>query len=79
MTYVILLQFTAGLVLFVAQAMYMKHLFEVFRRKVYMDVMDYVISQTKRIKCTELKQNVSSLSDRHHLHLVQNNDNKEHT
>lgn len=42
------LQYPVLAVLFISQAMYMKHLFEEFRRKVYMDVMDYLIIQAKR-------------------------------
>ena len=48
MTYMILLQYPVMLVLFLAQAMYTKHLFEAFRRKVYMDIMDHLIQQAKQ-------------------------------
>ena len=37
--------------LFIAQALYMRVLFESFRRKVYFDMMDFLIKrQTKEIK-----------------------------
>ena len=42
------LQYPVLAVLFISQALYMKHLFGDFRRKVYMDVMDYLIIQAKR-------------------------------
>jgi hypothetical protein len=42
------LQYPVLAILFVSQAMYMKYHFEEFRRKVYMDVMDYLIIQAKR-------------------------------
>lgn len=71
------LQYPVLAILFISQAMYMKHLFENFRRKVYVDVMDYLIIQAKR-------QNGDTLSDDFeaqaanlgapHLRLVNNND-----
>lgn len=78
MTYMNLLQLPVLLVLFVAQAAYMKHLFESFRRKVYLDVMDYLIIQAKRQNGgtlpADFEQQVANFSGRQ-LRLVRN-DNK---
>jgi len=78
MNHTTLLQFPALLVLFVAQAAYMKYLFESLRRKIYMDVMDYLIIQAKRENGGKLpkdfEQQLSSFGSSH-LRLVRK-DNK---
>ena len=77
MNYITLLQFPVLLVLFLAQAAYMKHLFESFRRKVYMDVMDFLIIQAKRENGgklpEEFEQQVARFAGRQ-LRLVRNDD-----
>lgn len=54
MTYIVVLQLIAIPVAFTAQAFYMKHCFERFRRMVYMDVMNYLINQKSGGKFTAL-------------------------
>ena len=52
MTYITVLQLIAIPVMFMAQAFYMKHCFERFRRRVYMDVMNSLINQKSGGKFT---------------------------
>ena len=48
--YVVLLQFLVILVIFVAQAMYTKSLLATFRKQIYKDVADYLVTQTGKGK-----------------------------
>lgn len=40
--------YAAAVLLFIVQAVYMRLLFGSFRRKIYLDVMDFVIERSKK-------------------------------
>lgn len=72
MTYMVLLQYPVLLVLFLAQAMYTKHLFESFRRKVYMDILDHLILQSRKLRGDDDEEDDEDEDDSPRLRLVHN-------
>jgi len=62
--------YALGLCLIVAQALYIRLLFEGFRRKVYLDVMDFLIERRKKEKDSFVDDETSATLKRSHLKLV---------
>lgn len=75
----LLLLYPAIVLLFVAQAVYMRFLFKEFQQKVYMDIMDFFIERAKAAKqnaahAAEIEQEVTQWGRRRGLRLVSNDD-----
>jgi len=78
MTFTTTFQLIALATLFLMHALYMKYLFESLRRKIYMDVMDYLIvqgrMQTPAGKAAVKSEKGATKSDRGQLRLIRSDD-----
>ena len=62
--------YALGLSLIIAQAVYIRFLFEGFRRKVYLDVMDFLIERRKKDDRNVEDDAIVTKSKSSHLRLV---------